>query len=111
MSKIRSLSRAVVALTLVVATSGCAYTFKEDAKATKQPINCATAEGDLRMLASEKANLAEQIAMGVTAIVPVGLVIGVVTMTEGTKVKVATGEYNKMIDARIAEIKSTCNVQ
>ena len=90
---------------------GCAHEYKENLEATKQPINCATAEGDLRMLASEKANLAEQIAMGVTAIVPVGLVIGVVTLTEGTKFKVATGEYNKMIDARIAEIKSTCGVQ
>lgn len=49
--------------------------------------------------------------MGVTAIVPAGLVIGLVTLTEGTKIEVATGEYNKMIDARIAEIKSTCGVK
>ena len=89
----------------------CAHEYKENLEATKQPINCATAEGDLRVLEGEKANLAEQIAMGVTAIVPIGLVVGVVTMTEGTKFKVATGEYNTMIDARIAEIKSTCGVQ
>ena len=36
--------------------------------------------------------------------------IGLVTRTEGTKYQVATGEYDKMIDARIAEIKTTCNV-
>jgi len=96
---------------LLALLAGCAYQYKEQEKAAKQPINCATAEGDLRMLASEKANLAEQIAMGVTAIVPVGLVIGVVTMTEGTKFRVATGEYNNMIDARIAEIKTTCGVE
>ena len=35
----------------------------------------------------------------------------VVAGTEGTKLKVATGEYNRMIDARIAEIKQTCGVE
>ena len=35
---------------------------------------------------------------------------GVVTGTETTKVKVAIGEYNKMIDARIAEIQRTCGL-
>jgi len=111
MRAIRFVVRPVVCLALALATTGCAYQFKEEAKATKQPVNCATAQGDLRALAGEKANLAEQIEMGVTAIVPAGLVIGLVTLTEGTKIEVATGEYNKMIDARIAEIKSTCGVK
>ena len=97
----------VVAISLL---SACAMGFKKDEAATKQPVNCATAQGDLRLLNGEKANLAEQIAMGVTMIYPAGLVIGLVTRTEETKYQVATGEYNKMIDARIAEIKSTCNV-
>lgn len=74
----------------------------------KMPINCATAEGDIRLLKHEKAHVAEQIAEGVTAIFPAGLVLGILTGTEGTKIKVATGEYNKMIDERIAEIKSEC---
>ena len=51
-----------------------------------------------------------QIADGVTAIVPISLVVGIVTGTEGTKLRVATGEYNKMIDERIAEIKSQCGL-
>lgn len=107
-----SLASKLLAGPLAIALlSACAYEFKQEAKATKQPVNCATAQGDLRALASEKANLAEQIAMGVTAIVPASLVIGLVTMTEGTKIEVATGEYNKLIDARIAEIKSTCGVK
>ena len=49
--------------------------------------------------------------MGVTAIVPAGLVVGLVTFTEGTKIKVATGEYNKALDKKIAQIQSTCGVQ
>jgi hypothetical protein len=31
-------------------------------QAETMPVNCATAEGDLRMLRSEKTNVAEQIA-------------------------------------------------
>jgi hypothetical protein len=38
-------------------------------------------------------------------------VLGIVTGTEGTKIKVATGEYNKAIDKRMAEIKEKCGVQ
>ena len=59
----------------------------------------------------EKADVADRIAEGVTAIYPAGLVVGLLTGTEGTKVKVMTDEYDKMIDKRIAEIKQTCNIQ
>jgi hypothetical protein len=63
------------------------------------------------VLQSEKANVAQEIANGVTAIVPAGAVIGIITGTESGKFKVASGDYNKMIDQKIAEIKSTCNLQ
>jgi len=55
--------------------------------------------------------VAEQIVEGVTAIVPMSLVVGVLTGTESTKFEVATGDYNKMIDKRMAEIKAQCNIQ
>ena len=90
----------------------CAMGMKKDEKAAEQmPVNCATADGDLRVLKSEKANVAEQIALGVTAIYPAGLVMGLLTGTEGTKIQVATGEYNKKLDAKIAEIQNTCGVK
>ena len=92
-------------------SSGCAMQFKEDEKAAeKQPINCATAPGDIRVLKGEKAHVVEQVAMGVTSIYPAGLVLGILTGTEGTKIQVATGDYNKMIDKKIAEIQSACGV-
>jgi len=75
------------------------------------PVNCATAEGDIRVLRGEKAHVAERVAQGVTAIYPAGLVVGLLTGTEGTKIRVATGEYNKKLDAKIAEIQSTCGVE
>jgi hypothetical protein len=74
------------------------------------PINCATAKGDIRSLEHEKAHVANEIAAGVSAIVPVGAVVGLVSGTEGEDFKVATGEYNKMIDKKIAEIKSRCGL-
>lgn len=77
----------------------------------KKPMNCATAEGDLRALKSEKTHASEQLATGVTTIVPVGLVTSVVSGTTSTNAKVATGEYNKMLDKKIAEIKQECGLK
>ena len=88
-----------------------AFKAKKVEKEMKQPINCAHAEGDIRVLQSEKAHVASEIANGVTAIIPASLVIGLVTLTEGEKIRIATGEYNKATDKRIAEIKSQCGVQ
>ena len=77
----------------------------------KQPINCATAEGDIRVLKHEKVHVAQQIAEGVTSIAPPGIFLGEITGTQETKLKVSTGDYNKMIDERIAGIKEKCGVE
>jgi hypothetical protein len=89
----------------------CAPITTQEKQELAKPVNCATAEGDLRMLRSEKASVEKMIADGVTAVVPVGAIIGIVTLTEGDKFKVATGEYNKAIDKKIQEIKTQCNCQ
>jgi hypothetical protein len=62
------------------------------------------------MLQSEKASTAQEIGAGVSMVVPIGLVAGLVTKTEGTKYQVTTGEYNTMLDKKMAEIKQTCGV-
>jgi hypothetical protein len=99
-------------LAMTVLVAGCARKFKEEEKAIeREQVNCATADGDIRVLQSEKSHVAEQIALGVTAIYPAGALVGLVTRTEGTKLKVATGEYNKMIDQKIAEIKTNCGLE
>jgi len=106
--------RAALALAACVGISVTSCAAKHEKKVVqelKQPIHCATAEGDLRALGHEKTHVAQQIAAGVSAVVPIGLVVGVVTGTEKTKFEVATGEYNKMIDKKIAEIKATCGVK
>jgi hypothetical protein len=104
-------STVAAAVAVALLGSGCAMMFKEDEqKAKAMPINCATASGDIRVLQAEKAHVVQQVAMGVTSIYPAGLVLGVLTGTEGTKIQVATGEYNTMIDKKIAEIKGACGV-
>ena len=70
-----------------------------------------TSEGDIRMLPSEKAHVTDQIAAGVTAIVPASAVMSVASGQEGEKLKVGTGDYNRRIDARIAEIKQECGLK
>jgi hypothetical protein len=107
-----SLTKIVSALAIAVVVVACAAQFQQQEQALQQPIkiNCATAEGDIRMLQNEKAHVAQQVAMGITAIAPAGLVMGVLMGTEQTKLQVATGDYNNMIDQRIAEIKMICGL-
>jgi hypothetical protein len=102
----------VVLMCVVMLLPACA-TFKQKKvlKDMKQPINCATADGDIRVLKSEKTHVAQQIVEGVTALFPAGAVLGILTGTEGTKLRVAVGEYDRAIDKRIAEIKKECNVE
>ena len=104
-----ALGLGVCVLGLATMLGGCAEQEKKnEAQAQAMPVNCATAPGDLRVLQSEKANTAQMIGNGVSMVFPIGLVVGVATGTEGTKYQVTTGEYNKMLDKKIAEIKAAC---
>jgi len=96
---------------VVAIAAGCAMQQQQTLQSLNQPINCATAEGDIRVLQSEKAHVGQQIASGVSAISPAGFVMGALTGTEGTKLQVASGDYNDQIDMRIAAIRATCGVQ
>jgi len=97
---------------LAVMANACALGQQEVEQELSNParIDCRTAEGDLRVLQSEKSTLAERVAEGVTAISPAGIVLGAATGTEGTKLDVAAGDYDAKIDARIAEIERKCHI-
>jgi hypothetical protein len=92
--------------------TGCSSPISKQAKQDlSRPVNCATAEGDIRSLNAEKTHASSQLAAGIKAIVPVSLIMNTASGTEGDQAKVATGEYNKMIDKKIAEIKQKCEIQ
>ena len=95
---------------LVIGLPVLAVDTKQVQEDLARPINCATAEGDIRVLKSEKAHVGKQIAAGVQAIVPVSLVYHLIKHTEDDQIKVATGEYDKMIDQRIAANRSRMSV-
>lgn len=105
-----------VAVTLVLwSTSQIACVSKSTMLQTEinlnKEVNCTTAEADIRILEEEKAHVAQQIAAGVSAIAPIGLVVNVIRKTEKRQIKIATGKYNRMIDEKIAQIKRECGVQ
>lgn len=100
----------VAAVVATIALAGCTERFAQEEKDVAKPVNCATAEGDIRVLESEKAHVAQEMASGVFSFVPAAIVYGVVTGTEEERLEIAGGEYNEKIDAKIAEIKAACGV-
>jgi len=106
--------KTLMVMMMMVVLSACATTKKEKSTMAElkqdQPVQCATASGDLRALNAEKAHVGSEIGAGVGAIVPISLVVNLVEGTEGTEFKVASGDYNDMIDKRIAEIKAACDL-
>ena len=105
------MTKSLLIVAMVLALSACSAVNEKGEQDLQKPVNCATAEGDIRALMSEKAHTSDQIAAGVTAIVPIGLVVNAAKGKEGQTMKVASGKYNKMIDTKIAEIKSECGLQ
>ena len=102
----------VVPLLVVTMSSACVFKQKEVYREVSHAsaVDCSVAQGDLRLLYHEKANVAERVTEGLLAIWPASLVVGIVTGTEATKAKVAIGEYNKAVDKRITQIRETCGV-
>ncbi|WP_170760369.1 hypothetical protein [Ruegeria lacuscaerulensis] len=77
----------------------------------RHPVNCATAEGDLRAIAAEKKHAQDQQVESVISIMPAGALLGLVTGTEHKRLEMLSGDYVKELDERAAEIKSKCGVQ
>ena len=97
---------------LAIFVAACASPISQQAKdELAQPINCDTALEDIRILEQERASAAEMAKEGVTALVPVGAVLGIITFTEDEKLSVASGDYNRKIDEKIAEIKRECGIE
>jgi hypothetical protein len=82
----------------------------EEKRQLSKPVNCNTAEGDLRVLQSEKNYLAERVIAGASAVMPAGAVLGILTGTEDDKLEIAVGEYDRRIDRKMAEIRRTCGL-
>ena len=73
--------------------------------------DCSYAEDDIQRLQSEKQSTLERAAKGASAILPIGAALHVLEGNEAkTLDEVGTDDYNRHIDARILQIKETCNL-
>jgi hypothetical protein len=99
------------AVALAALLSGCVAQETRTLQSLDQPIQCATAEGDIRVLESEKAYGTSQVLQGLWALSPTSMIVGQVTGSEGTRVQVGTGDYNTKIAERIAQIKARCGLE
>lgn len=80
------------------------------ASAETTPVNCSTAEGDIRALNSEKQYAQSHRPLEVASLTPAGALLGLATGTEEKRLKMLAPEYITRIDARIDDIKTTCGV-
>ncbi|NOD87231.1 MULTISPECIES: hypothetical protein [unclassified Ruegeria] len=78
--------------------------------AERHPVNCATAEGDLRAIEAEKKHAEDKQLESVASLTPAGALLGLVTGTEHKHLQMLSGDYVKALSDRAAEIKETCNL-
>ena len=92
-------------LCLVPACSPVSY---EGKQALEEPVDCMTAEQDMKTLEDERASVAKQIVVGASNIIPVGAVVRLLRgqWTEGAKV--AVGDYNARLEQKMREIHRYC---
>ena len=74
------------------------------------PINCATAQADIKLLEEERASVAKRIVSGVRSVFPISAVAGLLMGDYADRVHVATGQYNDDLGAKIGEIRAACGI-
>ena len=101
----------IVLLALLVGCSSPAPAPQKEVQANlAKSVDCSTATADIKTLTSEKARTSQEIEAGAGSIVPVGAVAHMFGGSEKESFAIGTGEYNKKLDAKIAEIKQQCNI-
>ncbi len=75
-----------------------------------KPIDCSTAQADIKILNSEKARTSQEIEDGAGSIIPIGAVAHIFGGSEKESLEIGTGEYNRKLDAKIAEIQKQCGL-
>ncbi len=105
-------------MTFVLAA--CGQTVSDDAKLKlSKDVDCSTAQQDIAALEEERASTLKRVSTGVQYLMPPAVAINIFRSynQDGTseefyndREQVLTGEYNKAIEAKIAEIKSVCVV-
>ena len=100
---------------LLVLLAGCSSNAPAPEKQVQasldKPVDCSTAQADIQLLNSEKARTSQEIEDGASSIIPIGAVAHLFGGSEKESYEIGTGEYNKKLDKKIAEIKQQCNIE
>lgn len=101
-------------IALLALVAGCAAQAPAPAAQVQanlvKPIDCSTAAADIQTLNSEKARTSQEIEDGASSIIPIGAVAHMFGGSEKDSFEIGTGEYNKKLDTKIAQIRLECNV-
>jgi PBP1b-binding outer membrane lipoprotein LpoB len=101
-------------LAIIVLVAGCSSNAPAPEKQVQAslaaPIDCSKAQQEIALLNSEKARTSQEIEDGASSIIPVGAVAHLFGGSETESLEIGTGQYNKKLDDKIAEIKSTCGM-
>jgi PBP1b-binding outer membrane lipoprotein LpoB len=84
---------------------------KQVQESLNQTIDCSNAAADIKTLTAEKARTSQEIEDGASSIIPIGAVAHLFGRSEKESFEIGTGEYNRKLDAKIAEIKKQCNIK
>jgi hypothetical protein len=84
---------------------------KEVQASLDKSVDCSTAAADIKTLTAEKVRTSQEVEAGVGSIIPIGAVAHMFGGSEKESLEIGTGDYNKKLDAKIAEIQQDCNVQ
>jgi len=102
-------------IALLALVAGCAAKAPAPEKQVEaslaQPIDCSTAQADIKLLTSEKARTAQEVEDGASSIIPLGAVAHLFGRSEKESFEIGTGEYNRKLDAKVAEIKKQCGIK
>ena len=110
----------VLFASMTLLLTACGQTVSDNAKnQLSKDVDCSTAKQDVTALKKERASTLKRFGTGVQYVFPVAVAVNIFRSynQDGTseefytdRERVLTGEYNKAIDAKIAEIKKVCGV-
>jgi len=107
----KSITALIACLALLAGCSSNAPAPAEQVKASlAAPIDCSKADESIKLLNSEKARTSQEIEDGASSIIPIGAVAHLFGGSESESFEIGTGQYNKKLDDKIAEIKKTCGI-
>ena len=104
------LTVAALAFAGLAFVTGCGQKYQKVEDSYAQPINCSTARADIQWLQSNKVDKTTEAVEGAKFALPTTILMGAITGTGGAQYEVGTGEFNRKIDERIADIREQCKV-